>query len=223
MSANNHLIYKLRNAIVKNYPYPHFYCENVFPDQFYRELLASLPAEAAYSNRTTRYHGRQFADPTENPALSFMSEPDFVQNILKIFAPWVHQRYCNNKLEVFHDLRLVRDGQGYQIGPHTDAAWKLVSLLFYLPEDYALERLGTSIYTPKDPNFTCAGGPHHSFDNFNLAYTAPFAPNSCFGFWKTSNSFHGVEPITIPCTRNVLLFNIYDSNIYAQSRQPKGQ
>ena len=222
MSTADHVTYQLRNSIVKSYPYPHFYCENVFPEHFYRELLSSLPVSELYSEKTNRYHGRQFADPNENPALSFMNSSEFLSNILRIFMPWVENRYGNNKLELFHDLRLVRDGQGYQIGPHTDAAWKLVSLLFYLPGDYALERLGTSIYTPKDPNFTCQGGPHHPFSNFNLIYTAPFAPNTCFGFWKTNQSFHGVEPITIPCTRNVLLYNIYDSKIYVQMHQPKG-
>lgn len=222
MSASNHLIYKLRNAIVNTYPYPHFYCENVFPDQFYRELLQSLPDSQDYSASTTKYHGRQFADPNQNPALAFMNTQKFVESVLKIFLPLVKQRYAGRKLDVFHDLRLVRDGQGYQIGPHTDAAWKLVSLLFYLPEDYSLERLGTSIYIPKDPTFMCAGGPHHKFENFDHVYTAPFAPNSCFGFWKTNQSFHGVEPITIPCRRNVLLFNLYDSEIYAQTHPNKG-
>ena len=222
MSAADHVTYRLRNAIVSSYPYPHFYVENVFPDQFYRDLLTSLPDAKSYSERTTRYHGRQFADPNENPALAFMNSSGFLSQIMQIFMPWVEHRYGNNKLELFHDLRLVRDGQGYQIGPHTDAAWKLVSLLFYLPDDYALDRLGTSIYTPKDPKFTCPGGPHHPFPNFNLVYTAPFVPNTCFGFWKTNQSFHGVEPITIPCTRNVLLYNVYDSRIYAQMHQSKG-
>ena len=221
MPAADHITYQLRNSIVKSYPYPHFYCENVFPDQFYRDLLTSLPDAKSYSEKTNRYHGRQFANPNENPALAFMNSSGFLSQIMQIFMPWVEHRYGNNKLELFHDLRLVRDGQGYQIGPHTDAAWKLVSLLFYLPDDYALERLGTSIYTPKDPNFTCSGGPHHPFDKFNLVYTAPFAPNTCFGFWKTNQSFHGVEPITIPCTRNVLLYNVYCKKTYELAHGPK--
>lgn len=221
MAAFDHVVYQLRNSIVKTYPYPHFYCENVFPTQFYRDLLTSLPSSETYSEKTDRYHGRQFADPNENPVLAFMNSNEFLFQVAKIFPPWLKHRYGNNGFELFHDLRLVRDGQGYQIGPHTDAKWKLISLLFYLPGDYSLERLGTSIYTPKDPNFICPGGPHHPFDKFNLVYTAPFVPNTCFGFWKTDNAFHGVEPITIPCTRNVLLYNVYDSKIYAQMHNPK--
>lgn len=214
MNVSEHVAYQLRNSIVKSYPFPHFFAQDVFPRLFYDDLLASLPGVASYSNSTSRFHGRQFADPTKNPLLTFMQSREFLSHVASIFHPQLKERYEGKKLEVFTDLRLVRDGQGYQIGPHTDAKWKLVSLLFYLPDDYAYERLGTSIYTPKDPNFTCEGGPHHKHEDFNLVYTCPFVPNSCFGFWKTNNSFHGVEPITIPCIRNVLLWNLYDRDIY---------
>ena len=216
MNVSEHVIYQLRNTIVKNYPFPHFHCENVFPESFYEDLLNTLPSEDSYSTRTTKFHGRRFADPTKNPLLTFMQSDNFLSNIAQIFLPQLKERYAGKKLELFHDLRLVNDGQGYQIGPHTDAKWKLVSLLFYLPLDYAYHRLGTSIYTPKDPTFTCEGGPHHKFEDFNRVSTAPFTPNSCFGFFKTSNSFHGVEPITIPCKRDVLLYNLYDKSLYEQ-------
>lgn len=214
MNVSEHVAYQLRNATVKTWPFPHFFVEDVFPRHFYDDLLHTLPTLDDYSTKTTKFHGRQFADPTQNPLLTFMQSPEFMRHVASIFKPWLKTRYPNNDLDVFTDLRLVRDGQHYQIGPHTDARWKLVSLLFYLPEDYALESLGTSIYTPKDPTFRCPGGPHHKFELFDRIYTCPFTPNSCFGFWKTDNSFHGVEPITIPCTRNVLLYNVYDRNIY---------
>src|ERR1700722_12885022 len=35
--------YRVANAPVLAYPFPHFYLESVFPDAFYRELQAGLP------------------------------------------------------------------------------------------------------------------------------------------------------------------------------------
>lgn len=207
----NHISYQMRNAKVNSWPFSHFFIENVFPDYFYKKFLETLPTDLEYKTGDNNYHGRRFADPNKNHMLEFMKTKEFLKLTLECFRPEYQTRFGGKSASFSRDLRLVRDGQGYEIGPHTDAAWKVISLLFYLPEDYALERLGTSLYIPKDPKFTCAGGPHHEFHYFDAVYTAPFVPNSCLGFWKTNTSFHGVEPITIPCSRNVLLYNVYEA------------
>jgi hypothetical protein len=89
----------------------------------------------------------------------------------------------------------------------------MVSLLFYMPsyeEDWREnEEYGTRLYLPKDPSFVCEGGPHYPFEGFDEVACMPFRPNSCFGFWKTNRSFHGVPPIPVQFQRDVLLFNIY--------------
>ena len=211
MEAAEHTIYNLRNANVKTYPFPHFYVEKVFPSNFYWDLLESLPASDDYHKGDKEYAGRRFADPNDNPYLAFMKSKQFLWAMLDIFHDGVLQRFPDGKLQLSTDLRLVRDGKDYHIGPHTDAAWKMISLLFYLPPDDRLRKYGTSIYTPKDKNFRCPGGPHYPFEPFNLVTTAPFLPNTCFGFWKTDNSFHGVEPIDVECQRNVLLWNCYEA------------
>ena len=53
--------------------------------------------------------------------------------------------------------------------------------------------LGTSIY--EHPHLRCEGFKHHSFEGFKKVFTAPFIPNSLFGFLKSDISFHGVDPI----------------------------
>jgi hypothetical protein len=47
----------------------------------------------------------------------------------------------------------------------------------------------------------------------------PFAPNSLFAFFKTDNSFHGVEPVLDADTRRWLL--LYD--IYVRNPKPPAQ
>lgn len=208
--AFSYLQYAFLNANVRTWPYSHFYLENVFPEGFYKRVLASLPLEPDYSKGKSVYHGRKFADPTVSGLFEFMLTEKFAKLVISTFLPDFQKRFPTGTFEPELDLRLVLDSENYSIGPHTDAAWKVVSLLFYLPPDRSLSDLGTSIYTPKDASFRCPGGPHHPHDRFNKVWTAPFLPNSCFGFFKTDNSFHGVDPIPRPCRRDVLLWNLYD-------------
>lgn len=213
MNVKEHVIYALRNARINTYPFPHFFAREVFPEEFYwREIIGNLKGSEEYKTMGGNYSARFFG-PTEIPkGLEFMAEDDFMHEVMMIFYPWYKKRYGEKSCKVSTDLRLIRDEKGYQIGPHTDAAWKLVSLLFYLPQTYSNRECGTSIYLPNAKGFRCAGGPHYDFEGFREAYRAPYEPNTCFGFWKTDNSFHGVEPITKDFNRDVLLFNLYDND-----------
>jgi hypothetical protein len=114
-----------------------------------------------------------------------------------------------SEADFFPEALIVEDHSSYQIGPHTDAAHRLMSLLFYCPDSPNLEHLGTSIYVPKEHGFKCKGGPHYSFAKFDRVTTMPYRPNSLFAFMRTDESFHGVEPITDQdIVRDLLLYDI---------------
>ncbi len=208
-NIEEHIIFKLRNARVLDYPFPHFYAENVFPSADYDMALSHLPDQRNYVTMGGNYNARFFADPVFVPEFDFTRSKWFCHNVLQIFGKRFFDRFPDGKFQGSTESRLVRDRQSYQIGPHTDAAWKVISLLFYLPMDEQFRQHGTSIYVPEDHKRRCPGGPHHGFEGFQKVYTAPFVPNSCFGFWKTDNSFHGVEQINEEICRDVLLYNIY--------------
>lgn len=227
LDVEGHVLYALRNATIKQWPFPHFFAENVFPIDFYYEVLHILAHKDDYAGKGDHYNGRTFGEADSIPELAFMKGERFLHEVGMIFYPWMKHRFQGRTPEecsVFNDLRLVRDGKGYQIGPHTDATWKIVSLLFYLPPEqweWTAPDVGTSIYMPKDPDFRCAGGPHHPFEPFDRIYTAPYQRNSCFGFFKTDNSFHGVEPVEYDMRRDVLLYNIYDDKVYRECHKPR--
>src|SRR5687768_6677332 len=42
-SAELHLSYRVANAAIQTYPFPHFFVEGVLPDDFYERLQAALP------------------------------------------------------------------------------------------------------------------------------------------------------------------------------------
>ncbi len=208
MNAVEHAVYKLRNAEIAPYPFPHFFAADVFPHDFYAQLRAELPADDRYTQFNPLYKERLITGAAEAPCLRAFQSEYFLHSVASVFAPEVAR--LGGGFELLGELRLVRDSAGYQITPHTDAPWKLISLLFYLPEDERGAAHGTSIYVPKDHTKRCAGGPHWPREMFDLVYTAPYLPNSCFGFWKTDHSWHGVEKIDAPIRRDVLLYNVYD-------------
>ena len=213
-------MYSIINAPVRSYPYPHFYTENVFPEGFYREIISSLPQDDDF--QTIHDSGRIVKSKVAKPdrhiitlrdghldnlndgqkafwsSLSAMINSEQLANVaLHKFLPSLKERFGDSlPTRSFQpDAILIRDGSDYKLGPHSDAPHRALVLIFYLPETEAHPELGTSIYRPKNSDFRCEGGPHHKFEDFHRVYTAPYVPNSLFGFVKTANSFHGVEPM----------------------------
>ena len=228
-----HVLYQIANAPIREYPYPHILVHDVFPAAFYRELRANLPEESALKTlgalgRVTGadYPARLVMPLTHEtvatlPAAqcafwanvgNWILAGGFGRMMLAKFAPYLQQRLGDlSKVDFADEVLIVRDGSTYTLGPHTDAKHKVLSFLFYLPPDDSHAHLGTSIYLPNDPKFRCEGGPHHDFSKFRRVLTMPYLPNTLFAFMKTSNSFHGVEPIREPGVRRDLM--LYDIRI----------
>jgi len=230
--AEQHLIYRMANAEIRLYPYPHFYVEQVFPPEFYARLRDCFPQAAAMPQlKTIRPVGSGYSEQRlcvplapepvgQLPAKEreFWTETAqwllgnrFFNILMQKFQPFLAERFQNlGEVPFLNEALLVDDHTRYSLGPHSDSPKKVLTLLFYLPGDLAQEHLGTSIYVPRDPSFRCLGGPHYSFEKFERIYTAPFRPNALFGFVKTANSFHGVEPLkeSESCRRQLLLYDV---------------
>jgi hypothetical protein len=234
MSSNDvdlHVQYRIANALMLEFPYPHIYVRDIFPQDFYARLRENLPSEEHL--RTLKSLGRvagnypdtrlvmplqrEYVARLEPAQRSFweglggwMLGGAFGQLMIAKFGAYLQHRFKDPGAQRFVDEALiVRDRTQYSLGPHTDAPKKVLSFLFYLPPDASLAHLGTSLYLPKNPQFTCPGGPHHDFGLFRRVHTMEFRPNTLFAFMKTSDSFHGVEPITEPdVQRDLLLYDI---------------
>ena len=226
-----HVQYQITNAPIREYPYPHILVHEVFPPAFYRELRANLPEESALKTlgalgrvQGSDYPARLVMPLTPQsvamlPAAqrafweavgAWILGGSFGQIMIAKFAPHLQRRFGDlSKVGFGDEVLIVRDRSSYSLGPHTDARHKVLSFLFYLPPDDSQAHLGTSIYLPNDPKFRCEGGPHHDFGKFRRMLTMPYVPNTLFAFMKTSNSFHGVEPIREQgIRRDLMLYDI---------------
>src|SRR5262245_64621396 len=47
--VEQHVCYRIANAPMLRYPFPHFYVDSIFPEDFYRELRARLPSLDSYT------------------------------------------------------------------------------------------------------------------------------------------------------------------------------
>jgi hypothetical protein len=217
------------------------YINDVFPADFYQQLQHNLPDPAAMRPieevRAVRGYKERFVLGLNEASLAtlpagkreFWSDfagwlvgANFRSLVLTKFQSFINQRFAGGSdFELYDEALLVQDITNYKLGPHTDAQHKVVTMLFYLPADDSQKHLGTSMYLPHDESFRCPGGPHHAREKFSLLHTNPFLPNTMFAFFKTDNSFHGVEPVADPdCRRWLLLYDIYVRPVAAVQPQP---
>lgn len=228
-----HVLERVARAEIVESPFPYLVVDDIFPADYYAEMLAHFPAADSLrpldeTGRVTRgaYRERLTVLFTD---LEFERMSAAQQRFWRAFASWMYtdqflnfflfkfQRQleprlksilaADGRLKIKGDALLVNDQTNYAISPHTDSDLRLVSFLFYLPQDASMRELGTSVYRPKDPSFTCWGGKHHPFDLFERVTTVDYLPNRLLAFPKTERSFHGVERIERPDINRPLLIN----------------
>jgi hypothetical protein len=231
-SVEEHVIYAIANAPMREYPYAHIYVEQIFPPDFYARLRASWPRasdlvslestgrvpKGAYPERFIMPLRQDKVAQLLPDAQAFWTETAewllgarVLGALVEKFDAHVQKRFEGARAEVgfASEVLVVRDHTNFSIGPHTDAPHRLLSLLFYCPDDESMKHLGTSIYTPIDPSFRCTGGPHYPHDRFTKVATMEYRPNTLFAFFKTDHSFHGVDKVRdADVLRDLVLYDI---------------
>jgi hypothetical protein len=214
-----HLVAAVEKAPVCHEPYAHVYIENVFPDDFYRRILASFPDPKLYSPQNIKVWVRPNGESTRDRI--FLTDeaverfPDDRRAIWRTIAAAVThnalKRILFRKLACDLALRfgidecavdgitsyprmvLLRDTEQYRIKPHPDGLETIVTMQFYFPEDLSQEQLGTSLYRQRSAWETLL----HGGQKFEEVKRFPFRPNSAYAFVvnnrKGRKSWHGVE------------------------------
>lgn len=219
LNVNRHVSSRIANITVEQYPFPHFIVDNIFPEKFYNQLLINkIPTDCLENIKDLKRVGAGYSD--SRYAITMGSKMSILEKNIRYFwqdfAVWM-KLYLKGMLltkfgipnaTVGNDVLYVRDYKNYKLGPHTDKKKKVLTCLIYLPSDNSSAHMGTSMYLPKNPEFTCEGGPHHKYENFDLYKTVTYEPNKMFCFLKTDKSFHGVEPIVSDVERNLVIFDM---------------
>jgi hypothetical protein len=224
-----HFVDRLGSANVVSDPFPHYFLERVFPEDYYRELLLNLPDSDVYENlyettdlkldhfrhRDQRDMDQGWTDRLPHEQKSFWDS--FNQWFLseEIASAVMRSFGRESCLELTVESQFIRHRAGYFLGPHSDLYTKLVVLLLYLAPDDTAEHLGTSLYRPKQAGFSCPASKHYEFSDFIKVKTAPYRPNSLLAFVRSDISFHGLEPLSerdvaTTAGRDVIQYVIHD-------------
>ena len=197
------IVGRIAAAPVEAAPCGNLFMEDVLPPAVYQEMLARLPGDEALDpiehpdavtadGKCTRYlldltlASLSRLDPADQPFWQAMIEvfkaPEIAEAIVAKFAPTLRERFGDAMPELVAVPILYRDHPGYRIGVHPDAASKIATLQFYLPEDDSQIHLGTSF--------------HQRIGNgFERLKTNSFKPNAAYAFVRTEESWHSVDEL----------------------------
>jgi len=214
-SVHDHVFSRIEETPTQTDPFPHVYVREVFPRDFYAQLIAQLPDDDRYQPFPVPYESRLSIDLKPDAAAqlgpfwrtfeSWINGQDFLSGMVEKFAqflPLMHPHRASlvdantndGQVSIRAHTILNRDYANFALGPHTGGLRKFIVALFYLPGDNRFSGFGTSIYRPRETGFVAWESPVYPHDKFELVRTFPNLPNSLFIFVKTDNSFHGVEP-----------------------------
>jgi len=248
--AVEHACYQIANAPLRLYPTPHIYVSHIFPPAFYAKLVEYFPTPNRFRAMQNSDHGndeisdrRYFLSyfdgdnkhlPDDHASfwdalLRALSSARFEAVAAAKFGPYI-DILRRTLLGSHQDILLISDRSGYDISPHTDTPQKQFSLLFYCPENDSHPHIGTSLFrrkgsAPRQPKRTDSWFYHgdysmYPFAEFEKVFTAPYLPNSLFGFVRTRYSYHGVEPTSATIARQLL---IYENFSLSRSRKLRAQ
>ena len=197
------IIDRIAAAPVDPVPSGNIFMEDMLPANVYRELLLRLPGDEALDpidhpdaidadGKPTRFLldltpaslSRIASDdqPFWQAMIDVFTAPAIAEAIIAKFEPALRERFGDRLPDLVAVPILYRDRPGYRIGVHPDAASKIATLQFYLPEDESQIHLGTSFH-------------RRAGDGFERLKTNAFKPNSAYGFVRTEESWHSVDAL----------------------------
>lgn len=222
---------------LRSEPFGHFCVENVFPDDVYQSILdlklGSEHLKAINLKTWSRSDGTSTRDWLYLADEAYDAlDPErrvFWATLSHALCSDVFRRLIYDKLKADIALRLaidedqvadaptyvgawlVRDTDGYRIKPHPDGHPRVVTIMFYLPEDDSRTDLGTSVYE-EGSRFERLTG-----KRFKEVYRFPFKRNSMAVFAVNDlpgkRSLHGRELVETSGERNSILVSFENDPI----------
>ncbi len=224
-----HSFYAVINTIPRVWPFRHLVLDRFLHPALFDALMAedfagNLPQRNDPARITHPAEGERFS-LTINPSTDLTTVPTdslrtvwatltdskLVDLLTQKFADDIAKRHGPERPPLTFGLEAIEDRTGYALLPHVDAYRKMVTVLIYLAEPGADEMLGTSIYT-----LNRTDGLKDRFgdtdrlprENFGVAATAPYRPNTALIFPPGMHTFHGVEPVAPGISRRLIQFQI---------------
>tara|TARA_B100000767_G_C19719413_1_gene516545 strand:+ start:789 stop:1547 length:759 start_codon:yes stop_codon:yes gene_type:complete len=203
-------------------------------EAIYKDLSTTYPDPSLFSAHTEFAKGltgesdnfSNFLEKNENWQ-NFIKELNtkvFVEDLIKLFDlknVYFSKNSWKKNIPTFKRVKLsfrfnISEEGGFSL-PHTDGTRKLASMvLFFVDKKWSKKNGGQVVlYKPNDPTYE-NNWRNEIVDKVNLEVIRTIipSPNKIYGFKKTKNSYHSVEPIKGInfLTRKVLMINLIYEN-----------
>lgn len=227
-------INKINLAKLFEDPYPFLEVNNIFSDNFYKDIIKYKPSDKKYYKPLSKMYSDRFIlelgyGENVNNSISklnfdnqkqtifwsefqniFIEDKSLSECLVNKYSDYINkERSKKGKI----NCRLSKDLKGYSIGVHRDKKDKLFSCLFYLSDEHTPDKKvnwGTQILVPNQTmEHTDKHHPYNndgSHDLFDLYKTVTYEPNKMFSWCITENSYHGVPPIIHKGERDSIAF-----------------
>lgn len=217
-----HMAERVRACAATDEPFQHFHLTGVFPEDVFAEMRRSMPPREAYLpiniKRWKNAAGQSTRDrlalsdgelarvpeavrPIWEDVTAALTSRDLQQAVYSVLRRDIALRLkCAPEAVLdqyaYPSVLLVRDFEEYHLKPHPDGQPRVVTVMFYLPDDDSRPDLGTSLYREKSLINRLLGGRFEEVGRF------PYLPNSVGVFAVNDapgrTSWHGRELITGP-------------------------
>jgi len=164
-------------------------------DCIYR-LVAPLSA-----NNLGESHTGLFRQPAAEFWETFqhhLNNPAFSSQLLDAIFPANSAKEKDRHSSLHLTTALIRDSDGYSVGPHIDRPSRVFTILTYLPEHQGLSACGTRLYVPNNPQDQdrfLKNGQTQGWANFFEVKEIDFVSNRAFVLPRTAEAWHGVPPV----------------------------
>ncbi len=199
------MILRQQKTVIKTAPFPHIHINNIFTDEFYRELNDNFPDESWFAdrengdNRTTSHTNRfnlsagQYGDTNFNTFINLeknscwrklyelVSSKDFTHKIINYFNQFLRPNgyipagYAKPTFDISYQT------DGYSNPPHLDSVYHIAQMMIYL-----------------DPSGIEEGGDittwHYNNNKLDVYESYKTTGNSALLWLNTDKSYHAAHP-----------------------------
>lgn len=179
-----HTIYKIRNANIRPWPYPHVIIDQILEPNFYKKLIDNFPTEDQF--------GRFRQYPKRFQVTLHTGDISHIHPVWTDFRDW----FVNNPVLGEHFMtffygpdhgiairpfgHIIWDRPGYEITQHMDVSRKATTTIIYMPLTREVPK-GTVIIHKDEDGTT------------REVLTVPIRSNRLLAFKPCENSWHAVR------------------------------
>ncbi|MBT3534908.1 MAG: hypothetical protein HN478_13575 [Rhodospirillaceae bacterium] len=217
--VSQHILGQIEAATVEIDPFSHFVVRDVFPENYYVEMLRNWPNGAQFELQPNRRLVLRDWDPQVSDEQQQEFWKTTRQDYIKQFMmPAIYDKFMPHMREKFEPIfygdweekvalmeprfspgALLCDIDGFILRPHVDHPGQIAKIVFYAALDDENSEVGTDIYETYLQGFNCVNtflfSEKDSEQLFIKRKTVPFLPNSMLVFLNTPRAFHGVSQL----------------------------